>query len=231
MNSKHILNFVSLLFIFNFYGCSEVENNVSIIPKIEFQDLYFVNHDYYQSLTLELIVEDGDRDIGFYDYVDEPYNYLNYFKKPDGELLQYSDRLIPPYDTLPPFEFPYNCTNYSLEINKNHQQDTFYIEKNINHFNIFVDFYVKKNGKFELFDWVTWAPPHCIDNYNGRIWKVKNNPFGSETIKYAMGGTGFPVIFNRDSVKIKVQIQDRAFNRSNIEETFTFIMSDLEIRS
>ncbi len=226
MKTNNTLRSFSTLLVLWLLGCTEVANNTSIIPKIEFKDLYIIKNDYYNLLVLELIVEDGDGDIGLYNYTEEPYNLQFYFKKQNGELLKYSDRNTAPYDTIPPFEFPYYCTNYSIE-----KSDTFYIEKNINHYNIFIDFYVKRNNDFELINFETIAAPHCGETSNGRIWEVKNNPLGPEIIEYRMGAHSLPIIFKGDSAKVVVQIQDRAFNKSNIEETFTFIMSDLEVKS
>ena len=139
-------------------------------------------------------------------------------------------RINPNYDTLPAFAKPFDCTNweivYKTTNNIKSVVDTVYFQLNPNHYNIFVDFLVSKNddsGEFVEFD---FRKEFCV-TYDGRI-PVLAKEAGQETplqgtINYAMIGTGFELIFTTRSIKLRIQIQDRALNKSNviISEPFT----------
>ena len=67
------------------------------------------------SLILTIEFQDGDGDLGL--NADEnyiPYNDVWYVNKGDDTPLAYGDRFTPPWDTLPPYEFPYTCQNYTF---------------------------------------------------------------------------------------------------------------------
>lgn len=200
-----------------------------IEPEIGYESIFFKKGEFTDTLLLTINFKDGDGDLGLHpDFdVNEPYNALWYFVKTDGNFLTYKDRNAPPYDTLPPYSFPYYCTNYSIE-----EADTFYVQKNPNHFNIFVDFYIRKNGEYQLYDWVTANPPQCGESYNGRFPVLKQtkqaSPLEGE-LKYSITGAGFEVIFKRDTVKLEVRIQDRALHKSNLISTPDFVLKDIQI--
>ncbi len=227
---KEIINYSVLVILITIisWGCRDVPE-YSNVPFIDYNNVFFKKGEITDSLTISIEFKDGDGNLGLDPDFDtrDPYNAIWYYLKNDGELLKYADRNTPPYDTLPPYEFPYNCTNYSVE-----EPDTFYISQNINHYNMFVDFYVKKNGEFTFFDWETWNPPNCGENYNGRFPIL--NETGQErplegTLKYSMTGVAFEVIFKNDTLKLEIQIQDRALNKSNIIQTEEFVLKDITI--
>ena len=78
-------------------------------PSISFKSIIFKELDNLpDSLILSLEFKDGDGDLGLgTNELGEPYHDIWFFRKADHTLLTYSDRFTPPYDTLPPFEFPY----------------------------------------------------------------------------------------------------------------------------
>lgn len=233
---KEIIKYSVLLIIISLisWGCRDLPE-YSNIPSIEYNQVFFKKGELTDSLFVSIEFRDGDGDLGLHPDFDngEPYHAIYHWRKDDGELLTYSDRNTPPYDTFPydtillPYEFPYYCTTYSIE-----ESDTFWIQQNPDHFNIFVDFYVKKNGTFTLYDWITANPPQCGETYNGRFPIL--NTSGQDrplegTLKYAITGAGFEVIFKRDTLKLEIRIQDRALNKSNIVQTQEFVLKDITI--
>lgn len=110
-------------------------------------------------------------------------------------------------------------------------EDTIYVKKNENRFNILVDYFVKRNGEYELFDWLTqFDETGCqgID-FNGRfpIFDQTNLNNGSAlegTLKYSMLSSGFNISFRNDTIKLRVVIKDRALNNSNVIETPDFTL-------
>jgi len=218
----------ALAFTVLIWGCRQLPE-YPIEPSIEFSTVFFKKGEFTDSLFIQLDFKDGDGDLGLRPDFDvgEPYNPFWYILKPDGQLLTYADRNTPPYDTIPSYEFPYYCSTYLVE-----EPDTFYIKQNLNHFNIFVDFYVKKNGQWNLYDWITANPPQCGETYNGRFPLLnisgQNRPLEG-SLKYAMKGAGFEVIFKLDTLKLQIRIQDRALHKSNMVETPEFILRDITI--
>jgi len=220
-----------ILIAITFWSCRELPQ-YPVVPSIEYRSIYYRETDTTNYLTIEIDFKDGDGDLGFNSKspadVREPYNAIWYYSNiDDGSLVTYADRSTPSYDTLPPYQYPYTCINYSIE-----EADTFYIERNPNHYNILVNYFVKKNGEFTLFDWITWNPPNCGESYNGRF-PILNESGQTKpvegTLKYDMTGLGFEVIFKRDTLKLEIQIQDRALNRSNTVETPEFVLNNIKI--
>ncbi len=228
---KEIIKHTVLLIVIatSFWSCRELPE-YPVVPSIEYKSIFYRETDTTNLLIIEIDFRDGDGDLGLSKSVADirdPYNAIWYYLKNDGTLLTYADRNTPPYDSLPNYEYPYSCLNYSIE-----ESDTFYITQNQDHFNIFINFYVKKNGEFTLFDWITWNPPNCGESYNGRFPILnesgQNRPLEG-TLIYDMAGLGFEVIFKRDTLKLEIQIQDRALHRSNTVETPEFVLNNIKI--
>lgn len=229
---KEIIKYTVLVILitFTFWSCRDLPEYPDT-PSIEYKDVFFKKGELTDSLFVSVDFKDGNGDLGLHPDFDtrKPYNAIWYYLNYDGsgDLITYADRNTPEYDTLPPYEFPYFCTNYSLE-----ESDTFYITQNLDHFNIFVDFYIKKNGQFILYDWITANPPQCGETYNGRFPIL--NTSGQDrplegTLKYSLTGAGFEVIFKRDTIKLEISIQDRALNKSNVVQTQEFVLRDITI--
>lgn len=228
---KEIIKYTGLVVVLtiSFWSCRELPTYPNT-PSIEYNNVYFKKGELTDSLFVSVEFKDGDGDLGLHPDYDtrEPYNAIWYYLKDGGGLITYADRNTSPYDTLlPPYEFPYFCSNYSIE-----EADTFFITQNLDHFNIFIDFYVKKNGEFTLYDWITANPPQCGETYNGRFPIL--NTSGQErplegTLKYGITGAGFEVIFKRDTLKLEIGIQDRALHKSNIVQTQEFVLRDITV--
>jgi hypothetical protein len=107
-------------------------------------------------------------------------------------------------------------------------RDTLYLRSNPDHFNIEVDFLVKTDPnnsdpeqRFTEFD---WRKERC-STFDGRF------PFLSETstaldgsLKYNMESRGFNILFGGQTLKLRIQIKDRALHKSNIVETPEFTL-------
>jgi hypothetical protein len=89
------------------------------------------------------------------------------------------------------------------------------VEKNENQYNIFVRFFIKRNGQFREFK---WQDPPFYTTFNGRFPRILTTEVGQAVegkITYRMLSSGWESIFRTDTLRIDVQIQDRALNRSN----------------
>lgn len=213
-----------------------------IQPQIEFESIEFKEYgsgfdSEPDSLILKISFQDGDGDLGL-----DPselgcvtdnicYNNKFYFIKQDGAPVTYKDkRTNPNFSSLPEFVKPYNCINWEVRTLTSGLVDTLYFELNPDHYNIEVDFLVKNpsNGTFEEFDWTKeFNYPNCGISFDGRfpiLFKDKPGSPLEGTIKYGMGSLGFKALFSVKTLKLRVQIKDRALNKSNVIETpeFTF---------
>lgn len=214
-------------------------------PNISFESLMFYDTPDVDSLVIGINFEDGDGNLGVSGSENEPpYNPYSFVRGPNGEFLTISSN-----DTMPPYRPPYSCLNYQLgkiannnfyiyktqEYNKlfpgsnpNTPQppDTFYTEPNPLTYNFLVDYYVKRDGSYQLFDWVTAPTPSCGESMNGRFKPLfdSDNPEKplSGQIYYAMINRGFVPYFRNDTVKLQVRILDRSLNLSNVVETPEF---------
>lgn len=204
----------------------------SVEPSISFNSIVFKKGlTEFDADTLRVTMDftDGDGDLGLnkdYD-VGPPYNELFGFYKADSTYVTYADRFNPKYDTLPPYEFPYYCTNYFIQDN-----DTIFVVKNKFHFNIFVKYFVKKNGVYSEFDWVTAFDPICGETFNGRFPILenlnRNKPLEGK-LSYNMTSAGFELLFRQDTLKLQIQIVDRALHESNVVETPDFVLKDITV--
>jgi hypothetical protein len=214
----------------------------SPIPSIDFAGLKFKevgDVSEPDSLIISLNFKDGDGDIGLdaSGFPDQniPYNNKYYFRFPNGTLLNYkAKRTNPNYDTLPAFVKPYNCINWEIFTEDKVVKDTLYFQLNPDHYNIFVDFLVKNpsGDDYKEFDWrEEFAYPNCGISFDGRfpvLSKDLSQPGPLEgTIRYGMVSTGFKILFSIKTLKLRVRIQDRALNKSNIIETPAFRLSDI----
>lgn len=222
-------------------------------PSIDFAGISFVDvpsSSDADTLVLSLNFTDGDGDLGLRAneigngaFVERYYFRVNdrnrYFT--DNPLLVAQDinavrfrtrSKVTGYDTLPDFVEPFTCTNWEEVFDEvggvNTVVDTLYFQLNPNHYNIFVDFLIKQNdGSFQEYDF----REELCTTYDGRIPELSTG-VGQETplegtIRYAMPGTGFKVVFGSRTIKLRVQIQDRALNRSNILETPEFSLDEI----
>lgn len=222
------------------YSCIE-DNNVSTVPSISFENLIFkksINSFNQDSLILTINFVDGDGNLGLsnnennYPYhpynaiIDRDFNWVTigstdvnpplYVYEPNGVYYLHNNE-----DNRPTF----NCDNYIIDtVNSTTQLDTFYIKKNENNKNIFIEFYKKENDEFKLIDWKRIFDEEygCGIDFNSRFPPLNisnSNQLLSGKLRYGMVSYGFDMILKNDIFKLKIYIKDRELNTSNIIET------------
>jgi hypothetical protein len=107
--------------------------------------------------------------------------------------------------------------------------DTLYFQLNPDYNNITVEFLVKNSdGTFTEFDWrEAFNYPNCGISFDGRfpiLFKDKPGAPLEGKIKYGMGSIGFKILFSTKTLKLRIQIKDRALNTSNFIETAEFTL-------
>jgi hypothetical protein len=207
-----------------------------IQPQIEFESVKYKEYgtgfdSEPDSIILTVSFKDGDGDLGLApSETAPPFNNKYYFLKNDGTLLNYkTKRTVPGYDTLPDFVKPYNCINWELYKVDNIVTDTLYIELNPDFYNITIDFLVKNpDGSFTEFDWTKeFNYPNCGISFDGRfpiLFKDKPGSPLEGKIRYGLGSVGFKILFSIKTLKLRIQIKDRALHKSNIIETPEFTL-------
>ena len=221
-------------------SCNQV-NNTSIIPSISFEKLEYKkskNNISQDSLILTINFIDGDGDLGLsnneIDYPYHPYNAIIddnfnwvtfgtediatpfYIYQPNGTYYLYSNN-----DNRPSF----NCNDYIVDtVSTLSVLDTFYIQKNENNKNIFVEFYKKNGDDFEFINWTRIFDQEfgCGINFDSRFppLNISNSSQSlNGKLRYGMVSYGFNSVLKNDIFKIKIKIKDRNLNDSNVIES------------
>ncbi|MFD2036910.1 hypothetical protein ACFSKL_19050 [Belliella marina] len=219
-NFLHTLLFAALL-----GACISPPDNFPSVPEISFEGLSFINTSEADSLKVKIRFKDAEGDLGLNATdLNPPFNELNFIRDNAGALITYGTR---------PSNAPtYNPIDWAINprVNNTVVNDTIWVEQNPNHYNIFVKFFIKRNGVFNEY---RWEDPPFYTTFNGRFPRVltDNQSKAVEgTIEYAMLSFGWESVFRTDTLRIDVQIQDRALNRSNTvsspESTLAQIMGN-----
>ena len=207
-----IKNYSGLLFGLALTGtsCISPPEDFPSTPEIEFSSLEYVSTSAQDSLILNIKFKDGEGDLGLSSVdINPPFNPLIYKRDAAGNLITYSRR---------PSTAPvYNPIDWIINpiVNNTIIRDTIWVEKNENQYNIFVRFFIKRNGNFQEF---RWQDPPFFTTFNGRFPRILNSEIGQPVegqIRYAMLSSGWESIFRTDTIRLDVQIQDRSLNRSN----------------
>jgi hypothetical protein len=241
-----IANTVLFSLLFVMMNCKEDEPVYPVEPYIEFKDMQVKEEGGLDSVIMKFYIRDGDFDLGLSEEeLGYPYHWLWYFDKDQSKLiavnqiegpdptslLVYSDRNNPPFDTIPEFIKPYNCSNYNVIRNDFGQViDTAYIQPNKYHHNLIIDFQVKQEDA----SWLTYnfedilSYPNCFYGFKGRFQlqnfgRASGSPFYSKRISrqemfltYSIASPAFRFLFKDKTVRFQVYIYDRALNKSNI---------------
>lgn len=241
-----IRNFaIGIIFLGIFQSCFNPPE-YPVTPQIEFEKIQFKDVTTgADSLILTLRFKDGDGDLGLNDQDLETLKFAEkyYYRLPNGKLLNYATKRAwdidnnVANDTLPFFVAPFNCNTWEvITFTENNvtKRDTLWTRLNPNHYNIFVDFFVKNaNGSFSKFDpQEIFIYPNCVVNlFNGRFPILSKNPNQESplegTIRYSMRSEGFNIFFSIRTIKLKIRIQDRALNKSNEIETPEFTLQSI----
>jgi hypothetical protein len=238
-------------------------DELPIIPKISYNRVEFFDQPTgSDSLILYINFEDGDGDIGLRSTEDSypyhPFNYiidaerrLVYFGETDYKLPFYSVPLVLSGGQFRPLEKeklfsetdtrrPFNCEQYEVikfnldNTGTNTEIDTFFIQKNPNNNNIYVDFYRKVNGNYEFLDWANvFSSTGCGTNFNARFPIFDTDNLGkslSGTLRYSMLSAGFGIVLKKDTFKLKVYIKDRALHDSNVIESPDLTLDNITLK-
>lgn len=185
-------------------------------PVIQFENIrrFVIKNPYTLSQTDSIIItvrfEDGDGDLGLSAQdTHYPYQAYDFVLDNDGNILKLSssggsESYNPCY---------YIIGNYA-GINKG--VDTFRVKYNPDHFNFFVDMWIKEGGSFRRYD-------TCYSPLNGRfpLLAPRNyeGPIDGELSLTISDQPWLAEILNGKIVKFQIYIQDRALHKSNVVET------------
>lgn len=191
-------------------SCISPPDNFPSVPEIEFSTIEYVQTPAQDSLIVSVDFKDAEGDLGLSPTdINPPFNPLIYKRDAAGNLITYSKR--------PPEAPSYNPIDWVVDpiINNTVVKDTVWVEQNEDQYNIFIRFYIKRNGKFTEF---RWQDPPFYTTFNGRFPRILTTEEGQAVegnVKYRMLSSGWESIFRTDTLRIDVEIQDRALNRSN----------------
>jgi hypothetical protein len=219
------LFFLPAVAVLAFQACNRAPE-LPVIPVINFEQVQFKEVDGPDSLIVSIYFEDGDGDLGLTSFdITEPYQPYDPVYDANGDSISIGSQ-----PGLP----PYNPIDYVIIRDQNGvAKDTILVELNENHYNFFVRFFTKKNGQYTEFKWRD-APYY--QTFDGRFpllnrdvsdGRLKERPLEGE-LRYGMTSSGWLFLF-RDTLKISVQIQDRALNKSNVVESPDFTLESIRV--
>ncbi|MEB2781235.1 hypothetical protein U3A58_12600 [Algoriphagus sp. C2-6-M1] len=191
-------------------ACISPPDNFPSVPKISFESIEYVPTSGADSLIIGIDFQDAEGDLGLSATDDDPpFQDVDFQRDSNGELITYSTRP----QTAP----SYNPIDWLVDpiVNNKVVKDTIWVKQNPNQFNIFVKFFIKRNGQFTEFK---WQDPPFFTTFNGRFPRILTSDIGQAVegnIRYGMLSSGWQSIFRTDTLQIAVEIQDRALNRSN----------------
>lgn len=221
-----VKNFIyNLLFLILLGSCISPPDNFPSVPEVAFKDMEFVSTNSSDSLIVSITFKDAEGDLGLNATdVDPPFNALEFKRDNSGTLIFYGNR---------PSEAPqFNPIDWIVNplVNNIVVRDTVWVEQNQNHNNIFIKFFIKRNGVFSEFRWED-APFYTT--FNGRFPRILNNNNTQAvegTIRYSMLSFGWESLFRNDTIRIDIQVQDRALNRSNLVSSPEVTLSQISRR-
>ncbi len=223
-NMKNILIYGFLVIAAGFISCNRPPE-LPVVPSIEFENIEFKEADGPDSLIVSIYFQDGDGDLGLAPYeTDDPYHPYDILKNEDGDTI-----FIGSEPGLP----EYNPIDYLILRDQDGiAKDTVLIGLNENHYNFFIRFFTKRNGKYTHFNWRD-APYY--QTFDGRFPilntvsaldnGLRERPLEG-SLRYGMTSSGWLFLF-RDTMKVSIQIQDRALNKSNIVESPDFTLEQV----
>jgi hypothetical protein len=204
--------------------------------------------------VVSLNFQDGDGDLGLASNETDPKYKDQYFffiassgqittvEKIEESNVSYKFKRQNPRYNLP----SYNCTSWEIAEFKNKDnvmfKDTIYTELNPNRFNILIDYYTKKTTnpsdtsytKFDIFKRYEELSLGCPDGtLGGGRFPVLASDLGKAApldgkLVYRIRSFGLDIIFNSNTtMKIRVRIEDRAFNKSNQVESKPFTLTGI----
>jgi len=216
-----------LLLFFSLIACKE-RPTFPVTPAISMNDFYFreIQGFTLDSLILKIQFEDGDGDLGLLSTeTNPPYQLLDVVTDSNGDTVRYGDPGTPPY----------NCLDYEIirkEISVDDSlvvtADTIYVERNPYYYNFYLYFMIKNDdGTFREYN--PALERNCAPPFHGRYFILNTQgdirPLTGE-LQYSLL-SGFRLLFRNETIKLKIQIIDRAKHWSNIIETEEFEINDI----
>ncbi len=176
------------------------------------------------SLIFNIGFEDNEGDLGLTrSDLNPPYQEYIFPKDNSGNLITLGD-----HDTLP----PYNCINWLVNpiVGRDTIRDTVYVKINPDHYNISINYFTKKNGVYAKFD---FREKYCIPfdlRFPMLNTRDTERPLQGELIYgYEDILGGFRREFRNDTLMVRIQIKDRALNRSNIVQSQDFTLNSIKV--
>jgi hypothetical protein len=207
-----VIKYPVFIFLISILGaCISPPDNFPSVPEISFKDIRFVPTDGSDSLIVSVDFKDAEGDLGLNPTdINPPFQPVDYIRDNSGRLIVYSTR--------PPEAPSFNPIDWEINpiVNNERVMDTVWVRQNPDHNNIFVRFFIKRNGVFQEFK---WEDPPFFTTFNGRFPRIVNGVEEQPvegSIEYAMMSFGWNSIFRNDTIRIEIEIQDRALNRSNM---------------
>jgi|688.fasta_scaffold310430_2 hypothetical protein len=202
-------------------------------------------------LVVSLNFQDGDGDLGLATNETDPKYKDQYFffisssgqitsvENANQSNVNYKFKRQNPRYNLP----AYSCDSWEIVELQNNSNvtftDTIYTELNPNRFNILIDYYIKNSTnpsdtsytKFDIFKRYQELSLGCPDGTlgGGRFPILASDPGKVAPLDgklvYRIRSFGLDIIFNSNTtMKIRIRIQDRAFNLSNQVESRPFTL-------
>ncbi|MEX2564964.1 MAG: hypothetical protein WD431_03380 [Cyclobacteriaceae bacterium] len=212
-----------LILILIGWACVSPPEDFPSVPSVSFDDLEFVQTTNADSLIVSINFRDAEGDLGLNARdIFPPFNELHYLTDNSGNYITYGNRPedAPDFNNRDWIIFPL--------INNVEVRDTLWVQENPDYYNIFIKFFVKRSGEYTEFK---WSDPPYYTTFNGRFPRIiedeRDRAIEGE-IRYSMLSLGWNSIFRTDTIRIDVQIQDRALNRSNFVSSPDFTLSQVE---
>lgn len=201
---------------------------LSSTPVISFDDVVFkegvttAGGQQVDSLIFSINFEDNEGDLGLTrDDLEDQFQQYIFPMDDNGNYIRFGSS-----EDLPEF----NCYNWLINpvINGDTIPDTIYVEINPDHYNIEIDFFIKRDGVYSEYD---FRKETCIP-YDARFpplnTREDDRPLQGVLIygiQDAFGG--FRRAFRNDTLRVNIQIKDRALNRSNVAESPEFTLNSI----
>ncbi|MEX2593124.1 MAG: hypothetical protein WD426_10120 [Anditalea sp.] len=215
------------IYIFLFLGgfnisCVSPPDDFPAVPQISFNSLGYIETNSSDSLVVSVDFRDAEGDLGLSPReVEPPFHPLDYQTDAEGNLITYGIR--------PPDAPSFNNRDWVINplIDNTEVKDTIWVKINPDQYNIFIKFYIKRGGDYSEYD---FAGAPFYSTFNGRFPRIlaEDRDRAIEgTVKYSMLSLGWNSVFRNDTIRIDVQIQDRALNKSNVVSSPDFTLSQI----
>ena len=203
-------------------------------PSISFNSITFKEGSgISDSLILKIDFEDGDGDLGLATRGETDVKFKEFFFVTEsGDLIPFYDESVVRFGApnQPPFD-PKHWF-FTTDWDDIEGVDTVRVEFNENFFNIFVDFFYRAdtNGDGDIVDDDDYIKIDFSELFgftlNGRFFPLNSSenerPLrGTLTYKMVASFRVSPILRD-NTLKVDVQVQDRALNRSNIVSSIDF---------